>query len=161
MGIFADGIAQQIEAFALTTGEWLGVLTPLIEDVSRVGPEGIQALASDPASCTAKAIRNAVGRRDYDDALARTFAGASIGESIDAEQMSMLVPCVPHTDFAIVLIAIAEGERADALVRRHRGERAPEIPAGTRPRACARDRRARSSVALREGRRDLAGVQPE
>jgi len=98
----------------------------------------IEGYACEPHACEPDAIRDAIRRYEYEDALARTFARPIAGLPITAELMAEVLPySCSETIFTISLIALAEGDRAGALVDAAERNRFPEDELGATMRALA------------------------
>ena len=72
--------------------------------------------ARDPATCTLEAIDAALAACDHERAAVLAFARASTGLEVPARTIVEIVLGIDHPDLAIDLIAIASGDRADALL---------------------------------------------
>ncbi len=94
--------------------------------------------ARDPRACDLAAVRDAIRRYEYEEALARTFARILVGQPITTELMTEVLPyACSETIFTIALIALAEGDRARALVEAAERNRFPEDELGATMRALA------------------------
>lgn len=96
----------------------------------------LKDLAQDSARCSFDAIRGAVARLEYDEAIARTLARVVRRETITPEMMATVIPYSP-TPFAVSLIALADGNRATALVETSERGRFPDNMIGAAARALA------------------------
>lgn len=81
----------------------------------RVSRAGIEA-AGAAGLTTADAVREAVARCDHDAAATRLFARARQGEAVPAALVAEVLPGLEWWPLACSLIAIAAGDRADALL---------------------------------------------
>src|SRR5205814_4231830 len=73
--------------------------------------------ARDPRACDLAAVREAIRRYEYEEALARTFARILVRLPITTELMAEVLPySCSETVFTICLIALTEGDRGRALV---------------------------------------------
>jgi SEC-C motif-containing protein len=94
--------------------------------------------ARDPRACDLAAVRDAVRRYEYEEALARTFARILVRQPITTELLAEVLPySCTETVFTISLIALAEGDRARALVEAAERNRFPEDELGATMRALA------------------------
>jgi hypothetical protein len=94
--------------------------------------------ARDPRACDLAAVREAIRRYEYEEALARTFARILVGQPITTELLAEVLPCsCSETIFTIALIALAEGDRARALVEAAERNRFAEDELGATMRALA------------------------
>ncbi len=94
--------------------------------------------ARDPRACDLAAVRGAIRRYEYEEALARTFARILVGQPITIELMAEVLPySCSETIFTISLIALAEGDRARALVEAAERNRFSEDELGATMRALA------------------------
>ncbi len=94
--------------------------------------------ARDPRACDLAAVRDAIRRYEYEEALARTFARILAGQPITTELLGEVLPySCSETVFTISLIALAEGDRARALIEAAERNRFPEDELGATMRALA------------------------
>jgi hypothetical protein len=94
--------------------------------------------ARDPRACDLAAVRDAIRRYEYEEALARTFARVLVGLPITTDFMAEVLPySCTEVIFTISLIALAEGDRARALVEAAERNRFPEDELGAMMRALA------------------------
>ena len=94
--------------------------------------------ARDPRACDLAAVRDAIHRYEYDEALARTFARVLVGLPITADFLAEVLPySCTEAIFTISLIALAEGDRARTLVEAAERNRFPEDELGATMRALA------------------------
>ena len=98
----------------------------------------IEDYARDPHACDLAAIREAIRRYEYEEALGRTFARIVARLPISVELMAEVLPySCSEVIFTISLIALTEGERARALVEAAERNRFPEDELGATMRALA------------------------
>lgn len=96
----------------------------------------IEGYARDPRACDLAAIRAAIRRYEYEEALARTFARVVAKQPITTNIMIEVLPysCF-EAIFTISLIALTEGDRARVLVEAAERNRFPEDELGATMRA--------------------------
>jgi hypothetical protein len=98
----------------------------------------IEEYARDPRACDLAAVREAIRRYEYEEALARTFARIVARLPITTEHMAEVLPySCSEVIFTISLIALTEGDRARALVEAAERNRFPEDELGATMRALA------------------------
>lgn len=95
----------------------------------------VRELEAEPLRCTLESIHAAIDRADYPDATVRAIARLALGVGLPATELIDLLPGVTDLFVMLGLVALADGDRAEAALQTLRKHAAPASVADNSARA--------------------------